>query len=81
MPAHVIGDRNVIHEFETSPLLVSAHRDYLRSLYHPLPSSLDGSRARRETLGRLLIRAGQWIQGCRPEAVQPAPLGTSSGPV
>lgn len=78
--ARHIGDQNVIHDFEISPLLVQAHRDYLRSLYHPVPAGVGGPKPRRKAPGQLLIRIARRLLANRP-ATQPATLDATTRPV
>jgi hypothetical protein len=67
----------VIHELESSPQLVDAHRAYLRSLAYPPPATVDTRCPRRVGIGRLLVRAGQWMQARRAAVAQETPRVTS----
>jgi hypothetical protein len=66
----------VIHDFESSPLLIKAHRDYLRSLYRA-GSAPVAAGPRRTAPGTLWRRLGQALR--RRPALSETPLHPSSG--
>lgn len=53
-------------ELEYMPIQVQAHHDYLRALAAPAP--VGAVVLRRQTIGRLIIRFGRWLEHCRPDS-------------
>lgn len=62
-------------DIELMSELVGERQAYLRSLAaRPVGGRQSGTA--RQALGRLVIRFGRWVEGCRPEVVaEPAVTG------
>lgn len=62
---------------EYIPVVIEAHRNDLRRLYEPQRQELP-KHSRRQRLGALLIRFGQWLDDRCNEASIEAPASTTS---
>ena len=55
------------------PDMVEDRQAYLRSLAKHQPPGRDAGSA-RQLIGRMLVRFGRWVEGCRPEVVAEPPV-------
>lgn len=63
-------------EIEAMPQMIEARQVYLRSLAAHSPVTVPHGPVRQRA-GRLLVRLGRWIEGCRPEvALDPSVAGS-----
>lgn len=63
-------------EIEGMPQLIEARQAYLRSLAAHSPVAVPHGPVRQRA-GRLLVRFGRWIEGCRPEVTLDSPVAGS----
>jgi len=66
---------------EYLPVVIAAHRNDLRQLYQPQRRGTHGP-STRQRIGNLLVRAGQWLEDRRNEAVpepELRPCGEQAG--
>ncbi len=62
-------------DIDYQPVVIEAHRNDLRKLYHPVPYEVD-VRTNRQRVGAFIIRLGERIGDLRPEITGESPIAT-----
>lgn len=79
MSASYPENSNAMLHLEYSSEVVEQHHAYLRSLAARPPRSLAG-KSRRQTIGRVILRLGYWMQRRSLESYDQQPVGQSMSP-